>query len=142
MIVSKKGRELWTVALPQRETQVRNFDMIITAQAFALKPASPETILRGQSCDIWQLLNLRLSLTHPNAVDARYTHAVKLLLTKPTLGYSPEAELDELVLTLTLKSEPAPIRQTLETYTAEEFPGWTMRDWWTTADLFDENEPF
>ena len=116
--------------------------MTITAQAPTLKPAAPETLLRGQSCDILQLLDLRLSLTHPKAVDARYTHTIKLLLTKPTLGYSPEAELDELVLTLTLKREPAPIRQTLETYTTEEFPGWTMRDWWTTADLFDKNEPF
>ena len=116
--------------------------MTITAQAPTLKPAAPEILLRGQSCDIWQLLNLRLSLTHPEAVDARYTQTVKLLLTKPTLGYSPEAELDELVLTLTLKSEPTPVRPTLETYAAEAFPGWTMRNWWTTADLFDESEPF
>jgi hypothetical protein len=116
--------------------------MTITAQAPALKPVAPESLLRGQSCDIWQLLNLRLSLRHPEAIDARYTHTVKLLLTKPTLGYSPEAESDELVLRLTLKSESTPVRQTLETYTAEEFPGWTMRDWWTTADLFDETEPF
>jgi hypothetical protein len=55
---------------------------------------------------------------------------------------SDEAESDELVLSLTLKSEPTPVRQTLEIYTAEEFPGWTMRDWWTTADVFDEAEPF
>lgn len=116
--------------------------MTITAQAPNLKLAAPESLLRGQSCEIWQLLNLRLSLTHPEAVDARYTHTVKVLLTKPTLGYSPEAELDELVLSLTLKSEPTPVRQTLETYTAEEFPGWTMREWWTTADVFDEDEPF
>ena len=116
--------------------------MTITAQPPTLAPAAPETLLRGQSCDIWQLLNLRLSLTHPQAVDAHYTHAIKLLLTKPTLGHSPEAEPDELVLTLTLESKPVPVRQTLETYTVEEFPGWTMRDWWTTADLFDKNEPF
>ena len=116
--------------------------MTITAQAAALKPAAPESLFRGQSCDLWQLLDLRLSLPHPKAVDARYTHSVKLLLTKPTLGYSPEAESDELLLTLTLKSEPASVRPMLETYTAEEFPGWTMREWWTTADLFDENEPF
>ena len=116
--------------------------MTITAQPLTLKPAAPETLLRGQSCEIWQLLDLRLRLTHPKAVDARYTHTIKLLLTKPTLGYSPDAESDELVLTLTLKSEPTPVRPTIETYTAEEFPGWTMRNWWTTADVFDENEPF
>jgi len=86
--------------------------MTIRTQAQDLKPAAPEVSLRGQSCAIWQLLNLRLSLTHPEAIDARYTHKVKLLLTKPTLGYSPEAESDELVLSLTLKSEPAPVRQT------------------------------
>jgi len=116
--------------------------MTITAQAADLNPVAPESLLRGQSYDIWHLLNLRLSLTHPKAVDARYTHTVKVLLTKPTLGYSPETELDELVLSLTLKSEPTPIRQMLETYTAEEFPGWTMREWWTSADVFDEDEPF
>ncbi|NJN00102.1 MAG: hypothetical protein HC800_25830 [Phormidesmis sp. RL_2_1] len=116
--------------------------MTITAQAPDIKLAAPESLLRGQSCKIWQLLNQRLSLTHPKAVDARYTHTVKVLLTKPTLGYSPEAELDELVLSLTLKSDPTPIRKTLETYTAEEFPGWTMREWWTTADLFEDAEPF
>ena len=139
MIAGEKGRELWTVALPQRETPLRNFNMTITA----LKPINlQESLLRSQSCDIWQLLNLRLSLTHPKAIDARYTHTVKLLLTKPTLGYSPEAESDELVLSLALKSEPTPIRQTLEAYTAEEFPGWTMRGWWTTADIFDEDKPF
>lgn len=103
--------------------------MTITAHAPDLKPVASESLLRGQSCEIWQLLNLRLSLTHPKAVDARYTHTVKVLLTKPTLGYSPEAELDELVLSLTLKSEPTPVRQTLERYAAEEFPGWTMREW-------------
>lgn len=116
--------------------------MTITAQTPTLQPAAPESLLRSQSCDIWQLLNLRLSLTHPNAVDARYTHSVKLLLTKPTLGYSPDAEFDELVLTLTLKSEPTPVLPTLKAYAAEEFPGWTMRDWWTTADFFETNEPF
>lgn len=111
----------------------------------ALKPTNvqaSESLLRGQSCAIGELLNLRLSLTHPKAVDARYTHTIKVLLTKPTLGHSPDAESDELVLTLTLKSEPTPVRQTLERYTAEEFPGWTMRDWWTTKDLFDDSEPF
>lgn len=101
-----------------------------------------ESLLRGQSSDIWKLLNLRLSLTHPKAVDARYTHTVKVLLTKPTLGYSPDAESDELVLSLTLESEPVPVRRTLERYTADEFPGWTMRDWWTTKDVFDDREPF
>ena len=116
--------------------------MIITAQSPSLKPAAPETLLRGQTCDIWQLLNLRLAQTHPEAIDARYTHTVKLLLTKPTLGHSPEAESDELVLSLTLKSEPTPVRQMLEHYAAEEFPGWTMREWWTTADVFDDSEPF
>ena len=116
--------------------------MTITAHAPDLKPVAPESLLRGQSCDIWKLLNLRLSQIHSEAVDARYTHTVKILLTKPTLGYSPTAESDELVLSLTLKSEPTPVRQTLETYTAEEFPGWTMREWWTSADVFDEDEPF
>ena len=116
--------------------------MTIRTQAQGLKPAAPEVSLLGQSCAIWQLLNLRLSLTHPEAIDARYTHTVKLLLTKPTLGYSPEAESDELVLSLTLKSEPLPVRQTLERYIAEEFPGWTMRQWWTTADVLDADEPF
>jgi hypothetical protein len=116
--------------------------MPITTQAPALKLPEPESLLRGQSSRLWQLLNLRLSLTHPNAIDARYTHTVKVFLTKPTLGYSPDAELDELVLSLTIKSEPTPIRQTLDIYITEEFPGWTMRDWWTTADIFDENEPF
>lgn len=109
----------------------------------ALKPTVvQESLLRGQSSDIWNPLNLRLSLTHQEAIDARYTHTVKLFLTKPTLGHSPDTELDELVLSLTLKSEPTPVCQTLETYIAEEFPGWTMRNWWTTADLFEENEPF
>ncbi len=109
----------------------------------ALKPVNlQESILRSQSSDIWKPLNLRLSLTHPKAIDARYTHTVKLLLTKPTLGYSPDAELDELVLSVRLKSEPTPVRQTLEHYATEEFPGWTMGDWWTTADVFDEDEPF
>ena len=116
--------------------------MTITAQAPALKLAAPESLLRGQSCDIWQLLNLRLSLTHPEAIDASHTHTVKLLLTKPTLGHSPEAESDELVLSLTLKSEPLPVRPTLERYTAEEFPGWTMREWWTSADVLEADEPF
>lgn len=44
----------------------------------ALKPVklqAPESLLCGQGCDMWQLLNLRLR--------------------KPTLGYSPEAESDE-----------------------------------------------
>lgn len=116
--------------------------MTITAHALGLKPAEPESLLRGQSSDIWKALNLRLSLTHPEAIDARYTHTVKVLLTKPTLGYSPEAESDELVLSLMLKSEPMPVRQVLERYVADEFPGWTIRDWWTTADLFDDAEPF
>ncbi|MEO0648708.1 MAG: hypothetical protein AAFZ17_21560 [Cyanobacteria bacterium J06650_10] len=53
---------------------------------------APESLLRGQSCDIWQLLDLRLSQIHPEAVDAPYTHTVKVLLTKPTLGYSPDAK--------------------------------------------------
>lgn len=92
--------------------------------------------------DIWQLLNLRLSRVHPSAIGARYIHTVKVWLTKPTLGCSPEGELDDLVLRLALRSDLVPIRQTLESYTAEEFPGWEMRTWWTTADLFDENEPF
>lgn len=109
----------------------------------ALKPVNLQaSILRGQSSDIWKPLNLCLSLTHPKAIDARYTHTVKLLLTKPTLGYSPDTELDELVLSVRLKSEPMPVHQTLEHYAAEEFPGWTMRGWWTTADLFDDAEPF
>lgn len=111
----------------------------------ALKPVNlqaPESLLRGQICDIWQLLNLRLSHTHPAAINAIHAHTVKVLLTKPTLGYSPDAELDELVLSLTLKSTSAPVRQTIETYSAEEFPGWIMRDWWTTTDVFDESEPF
>ena len=111
----------------------------------ALKPVklqASESLLRGQGCDIWQLLNLRLSRIHPKAIDAPHTHTVKVLLPKPTLGYSPDAESDELVLSLTLKSIPVPVRQTLETYSAEEFPGWTMRNWWTTADAFDESEPF
>lgn len=92
--------------------------------------------------NIWQLLNLRLSVVHPEAIDARYTHTIQVLLTKPTLGYSPDGDPDELVLSLTLKSKPASVRQTIEAYTAVEFPGWTLRSWWTTADLFDENEPF
>lgn len=103
---------------------------------------APESLLRAQSCDIWQLLDLRISRTHPEVVDALYTHTVKVLLTKPTLGYSPDAELDELVLSLTLKSTLVPIRQSLETYSAEEFPGWTTRNWWTIADAFDESKPF
>ena len=110
----------------------------------ALKPIKlqAESILRGQSCAIDELLNLRIERMHPKAVDACCTHTVKVLLTKPTLGHSPDAESDQMVLTLTLKSEPTPVRQTLEHYTAAEFPGWTMRDWWTTADLFDDSEPF
>lgn len=109
----------------------------------ALKPTNlQESLLRGQSCELWELLNLRLSQTHPEAVDAKYTHAIKVILTKSTLGYSPYGESDELILTLTLKSDPTPIRQTLEAYIATEFPGWTMRNWWTTADLFDDAEPF
>ena len=111
----------------------------------ALKPVklqASESLLRGQSCDIWQLLNLRLSRIHPEAIDALHTHTVKVLLTKPTLGYSPDAELDELILSLTLKSTLVPVRRMLKAYSAEEFPGWTMRSWWTTADVFDESEPF
>ena len=103
---------------------------------------APESLLRGQSCDIWQLLDLRLSQIHPEAIDAPYTHTVKVLLTKPTLGYSPDAELDELVLSLTIKSSPVPVRQTVENFVTEEFPGWTMRSWWTTADVFDGSELF
>lgn len=103
---------------------------------------APESLLRGQSCDIWQLLDLRISRIHPEAVDAPYTHTVRVLLTKPTLGYSPDAEPDELVIDLTLKSIPIPVRRTIENYTTDEFPGWTMRSWWTTADAFDSNEPF
>lgn len=79
---------------------------------------------------------------HPQAVDARYTHTFKVLLTKPALGLGTEAELDELLLSLTIKSEPTPVRQTIERYTAEEFPSWTMREWWPIADLFEGAEPF
>ncbi len=101
-----------------------------------------ESILRGQSCAIDELLNLRLTQTHLEAVDARYTYTIKTILTKPTLGRSPHGESDELVLTLTIKSDLAPIRQKLETYCADEFPGWRMRDWWPIKDLFDDSEPF
>ena len=106
------------------------------------KPQVQETILRGQSCAIDELLNLRLSQTHPKAVDARYTHAVKVILTKPTLGHSPHGEPDELVLTLKIKSDLEPIRQKLEVYCVNEFPGWKMQDWWSTADLLDDTAPF
>ncbi|MEL6556001.1 MAG: hypothetical protein AAFQ63_21455 [Cyanobacteria bacterium J06621_11] len=56
--------------------------------------------------------------------------------------YAPDAELDELVLSLTIQSVPAPVCQRIESYSNKEFPGWTMRNWWTTANAFDENEPF
>ncbi|MGB3298768.1 MAG: hypothetical protein WBA76_10905 [Phormidesmis sp.] len=63
------------------------------------------------------------------------------MLTKPTLDHSSNAELDELLLNLTIKSEPTPVRQILERYAAEEFPGWTMRDWRPTKDVFDKDKP-
>lgn len=92
------------------------------------------------SCNIRQLLNLRLSRVHPEATDNSCTHTVKALLTKPTLSYNPEAESDELILNLVLSSKPKPVRQTLESYITGEFPGWTLQSWWTTTDVV--NEPF
>ena len=115
--------------------------MTITAQASDLQLSKPESLLRGQVCEIGQLLDIRLTLTHPEAVDA-CTHSFKVLLTKPTLGYSPEAEEDELLLTLILKNQPGPVMKKIESYALEEFPGWTMRDWWPLADLNEDDEPF
>lgn len=115
--------------------------MPVTTRTRPRSVTSRPFLNKAHSC-LWTLLDIRLSRVHPEAIDARYVHTVKVLLTKQTLGYSPEAECDQLVLSLTLRQDPTPIRPRIEAYVAEEFPCWTLRNWWTTADLFDEEEPF